>query len=73
MDKGLLDIGILLEPIEIDRYDYFRLPVTENWCTLIHPDSNLAKKDFIEPSDLLNENIILPPISGISPFSIKSK
>lgn len=65
MDKGLLDIGILLEPIEIDRYDYFRLPVTENWCALIHPDSNLAKKDFIEPSDLLNEKIILPRRSNV--------
>ena len=65
MDKGLLDIGILLEPIEIDRYDYFRLPVTENWCVLIHPDSNLAKRDFIEPSDLLNENIILPRRNNI--------
>ena len=65
MDKGLLDIGILLEPIEIDRYDYFRLPVTENWCALIHPDSNLAKKDFIEPLDLLTENIILPRRNNI--------
>ena len=65
MDKGLLDIGILLEPIEIDRYDYFRLPVTENWCAVIHPDSNLSKKDFIEPSDLLNENIILPRRNNI--------
>ena len=65
MDKGLLDIGILLEPIEIDRYDYFRLPVTENWCVLIHPDSNLSKKNFIKPSDLLNENIILPRRNNI--------
>lgn len=65
MDKGLLDIGILLEPIEIERYDYFRLPVTENWCAVIHPNSKLAKKDFIEPSDLLNENIILPRRNNI--------
>lgn len=65
MDKGLLDIGILLEPIEIDRYDYFRLPVTENWCVLIHPDSNLSKKNFIKPSDLLNGKIILPRRNNI--------
>lgn len=65
MDKGLLDIGILLEPIEIERYDYFRLPVTENWCVLTQPDSRLAKKDFIEPSDLLEEKIILPRRNNI--------
>ncbi|MCQ2598528.1 MAG: LysR family transcriptional regulator [Treponema sp.] len=65
MDKGLLDIGILLEPIEIERYDYFRLPVTENWVVLTHPDSNLAKKKFLKPSDLLNEKIILPRRTNI--------
>ena len=65
MDKGLLDIGILLEPIEIERYDYFRLPVTENWCVLTQPDSRLAKKNFIEPSDLLEEKIILPRRNNI--------
>ncbi len=65
MDKGLLDIGILLEPIEIERHDYFRLPVIENWCALTYPDSDLAKKDSIEPSDLLNEKIILPRRNNI--------
>lgn len=65
MDKGLLDIGILLEPIEIDRYDYFRIPVEEKWCVLVHPDSKLAKKKFISPKDLMNEKIILPRRSTV--------
>ncbi len=65
MDKGLLDIGILLEPIEIDRYDYFRIPVEEKWCALVHPDSKLAKKKFISPKDLMNEKIILPRRSTV--------
>lgn len=65
MDRGLLDIGILLEPIEIERYDYFRLPVTENWCVLTQPDSRLARKKNIKPSDLLNEKIILPRRNNI--------
>lgn len=65
MDKGLLDIGILLEPIEIDRYDYFRLPIEEKWCAVVNPDSELAGKDFITPQDLLTEKIILPRRNNI--------
>ncbi len=65
MDKGLLDIGILLEPIEIDRYDYFRLPVTENWCVLAHPNSELAQKEYVTPQDLIYEKLILPRRSNI--------
>ena len=60
MDKGLMDIGLLLEPIEIDRYNYFRLSVKENWCALIPAESKLAKKKTISPSDLRNEKFILP-------------
>lgn len=60
MDKGLMDIGLLLEPIEIDRYNYFRLSVKENWCAMVPAESKLAQKKVITPKDLLNENFILP-------------
>lgn len=60
MDKGLMDIGLLLEPIEIDRYNYFRLSVKENWCAMVPAESKLAQKKTITPKDLLNENFILP-------------
>lgn len=60
MDKGLLDIGLLLEPVEFDRYDYFRIPVEEKWCAVVNSDSVLAKKKFITSKDLLNEKLILP-------------
>lgn len=60
MDKGLMDIGLLLEPIEIDRYNYFRLSVKENWCAMVPAESKLAQKKAITPKDLLNENFILP-------------
>lgn len=65
MDKGLLDIGILLEPIDIERYEYFRIPVEEKWCALVHPDSKLAKRKSIAPKNLINEKIILPKRANI--------
>ena len=29
MDRGLLDVGLLLEPVDTDRYDYIRMNVRE--------------------------------------------
>lgn len=31
LDSGLTDIGLLLEPIDMDRYDFVRLQTKERW------------------------------------------
>ena len=65
MDKGLIDLGLLLEPIEMDRYNYFRVSVKENWCVLVPADSKLADKKAITSSDIRNERFILPRRSTV--------
>lgn len=30
MDRGLIDISLLLEPVNISKYEFIRLPVTEH-------------------------------------------
>lgn len=47
MDKGLLDIGLLLEPIDMEKYDFIRLDMKEKWVVLMHPDSPLADKETV--------------------------
>ena len=59
IDKGLLDIGLLIEPVDITKYDFIRVPHEEIWGTLIRKDSPLARLDVIRPTDLLGEKIIL--------------
>lgn len=54
LDKGLIDFGILIEPNDIKKYGYIKLPVYDTWGVLMKKDSNLAKKYYIEPNDLLN-------------------
>ena len=44
MDKGLLDIGLLLEPVDMEKYDFIRLDMKENWVVLMRPDNPLAEK-----------------------------
>lgn len=60
MDKGLLDIGLLLEPVDMEKYDFIRLDVKEKWVILMRPDSPLAEKESITAKDLSGLPLILP-------------
>lgn len=60
MDKGLLDIGLLLEPVDMEKYDFIRLDVKEKWGVLMRPDSPLAEKEFVTAKDLSELPLILP-------------
>lgn len=60
MDKGLIDIGLLLEPVDMEKYDFIRLDVKENWVVLMRPDDLLARKDSITAKDLSALPLILP-------------
>ena len=42
MEQGLLDMGLLLEPVDPSRYEILRLPVREAWSVLVPEDSPLA-------------------------------
>lgn len=52
LDQGLLDFGLLLEPIDITKYDYLRMPAKEKWGLLLWTDHPLAEKDYITHDDL---------------------
>ena len=60
IEKGLLDIGLLLEPVDIGKYEFIRLHETEVWGILTHNDSNLVKKEYVEPHDLINQPLFIP-------------
>ncbi len=52
LDKGLLDFGVVIEPANIEKYDYIRLPATDTWGLLVRKDSPLAGKRGIRSEDL---------------------
>lgn len=52
LDKGLLDLGILVKPFDIKKYDSIQLPATDIWGVLMRKDSPLAEKEYIQPEDL---------------------
>lgn len=60
MDKGLIDIGLLLEPVDIGKYEFIRLDMRENWVVLMRPEDELAKKESVTAKDLSELPVILP-------------
>ncbi|MDE6275434.1 MAG: LysR family transcriptional regulator [Clostridia bacterium] len=58
LDKGLIDFGIFIEPFDLSKYDYLRLPLTDTWGVLMRKDSPLAEKEFITPEDLWDKPLI---------------
>ena len=60
MDKGLVDIGLLLEPIDMEKYDFIRLNIKEKWVVLMRPDDPLSEKEAVNAKDLSALPLILP-------------
>lgn len=60
MDRGLTDVGVLLEPVNMEKYDYIRLNCQEEWVVIMHPDCPLAKLEYITPKDLRGVPLIIP-------------
>ncbi len=54
LNKGLLDFGVFIEPIDKKEYGFIQLPQNDTWGILMRKDSDLAKKEYIEPEDLIN-------------------
>lgn len=60
MERGLTDIGLLLEPINMEKYDFIRLHQKEQWVVVMPPDSPLAKQSHVTAADLKGLPLILP-------------
>lgn len=60
MNKGLIDIGLFLEPTSTENLDYIRIQDSDRWVVSMKPDDPLAQKEVITKEDLLQLPLILP-------------
>ncbi|HIV68816.1 MAG TPA: LysR family transcriptional regulator substrate-binding protein [Candidatus Butyricicoccus stercorigallinarum] len=60
MDKGLIDVGLLLEPVDTSKFDFIRLSQKETWGVLMREDHPLAQRPYITPDEIVNYPLILP-------------
>lgn len=65
MNKGLVDIGLFMEPVNTEGMDYIRIEERDHWVVGMRPDDPLAEKEVIEKQDLLDKPLILPERLGV--------
>lgn len=59
LDKGLLDIGLLLGPREMDKYDYMHMKQRDRFGLLMPKDCELAKDEYVDIKKLMGIPIIM--------------
>ncbi|EUJ43178.1 LysR family transcriptional regulator [Listeria riparia FSL S10-1204] len=52
IDYGLLDFGLVIDPVEKQKYDYLQLPLVDHWGILVSASHPLAKNKYITPADI---------------------
>ena len=60
VEHGLLDMGLVMEPIDTAKFEYIRLPQKETWGILIRKDHELAEKESINVEDIKQYSLIMP-------------
>lgn len=65
MKKGLVDIGLFMEPIDTEGFGYIRIQNSDQWVVSMRPEDPLAEKKYIEKQDLLGKQLILPERIGV--------
>lgn len=59
LDAGLLDIGLLLEPVDVEKYEFLRVEQREKWGGLLRADDPLSEKSAVTPEDLSDLPLLL--------------
>lgn len=59
IDKGLLDFGLVIDPVEKQKYEYIRLPLFDSWGILVNKSHPLAEKPTVQPKDLLHTPLLI--------------
>lgn len=65
MNKGLVDIGLFMEPVNTEGLEYIRITGSDHWVVGMKPDDPLARKEYIQKEDLLGKPLILPERTGV--------
>lgn len=60
IEHGLLDLGLVMEPIDTAKFEYVRLPQKETWGILIRKDHELAGKETVTVEDIKPYPLIMP-------------
>lgn len=53
LDHGIVDVGLLGEPVDVTKYSYVRMPEKDEWGVLLSEHNPLAKEESLAAKDLV--------------------
>lgn len=59
LDRGLLDFAIIIQEVDLSKYNYLKVPSLDHWGLIMRKDSPLAEHSCIHLNDLMNIPLIL--------------
>ena len=60
IEHGLIDLGLVMEPIDTAKFEYVRLSQKETWGILLRKDHELAEKETITLEDIKQYPLVMP-------------
>ena len=66
MGRGELDLALVMEPIFLEKYNFLRFPVKEEWVCCMRRDDPLASKTALTSQELAGSRVILPYRSSVA-------
>ena len=58
LDRGLLDFAVIVEPPNLQKYNYIELPVADRWGVVMRKDCPLAEKQSVTIDDLIGYDLM---------------
>lgn len=64
IERGLIDLGLMSNPIDLSKFESIEMPLQETWGILVKNNSPLANNKYIEPQDLID----IPIVSSLGEY-----
>lgn len=58
LDKGLLDMAVIVQPVNLSKYNYLKIPYEDRWGLLMRKDHPLSKKEAVSIEDVTDIPLI---------------
>ncbi|MBP3250525.1 MAG: LysR family transcriptional regulator [Ruminococcus sp.] len=52
LDRGILDLAVIVEPPNLSKYNYLSIPGSDKWGLVMRRDSPLSEKEYVTLDDL---------------------
>ncbi len=60
IERGVTDVGLLLEPVDMEKFAFVRLKFRERWCVLMRADDPLTARERITARELEGLPLCIP-------------